>query len=135
MLACDAGQRRGDRGRPPDVSGDNLEHQPVHHPISRGRKVPQALKSSGHPVDKLARAIELAKRPEHDGEIGRGGNADILAEAKGEIAVSLRIEDRQRLLEMPASVDETAGKPFRRAEGPMRHAGLPRMRLRRAIGK
>ena len=113
MLVRDAGKRFGERGGAVDIPADDLEHGAVHQPVCRGREVPQCRRNRvAVAVDELARASDLAERPEHDRQIGHRGNAHVLAEAKGEIAVSLRIEDRQRLLEVRASLDEIPRKPF-----------------------
>jgi hypothetical protein len=135
MLVCDAGERFGDRRRAAGISSDNLEHHIVHEPISRARKVLQLLGSRRHRAHELSRAIDLAERPKRDGQIGHRGNADILAEAEGEVAVSLRLENRQGLFEVRASLNEISRKPKRHSVGPMRDARLRRSWLRRTVAQ
>ena len=129
MLMRDAGQRFGQRRGAVDIPGDDLEHRAVHEPECRGGEVSQNRYSPGCRVDKLSRAIDLAERPKHDRQIDHGGNADILAEAKGEIAVSFGIENRQGLFEVRAPLDEISGKPLRHAIDPMCDARFRRMGL------
>ena len=73
-------------------------------------------------VGDLAGAIDLAERPKRDRQIDRRGDADVLAEAEGEIAVSFRIENRQGLFEVRARLDEISRKQLRHAIDPMRDA-------------
>jgi IS5 family transposase len=105
MLVSDAGKRFGQRGGAVDIPADDLEHGVVHHPVCRGREVSQFRDSLGRRVGELSRAIDLAERPKHDRQIDHRRNADILAEAEGEIAISLRIENRHGLFEVRARLD------------------------------
>ena len=126
MLVRDAGQRPGERGRAIDLPADDLEHGAVHQAICRGREMAQFRNSRRRRVGDLAGAIDLAERPKRDRQIDRRGDADVLAEAEGEIAIPLRIENRNRLFEVRARLAIVPGKPLRYAIGAMRHARLRR---------
>ena len=126
MLVRDAGHRLGERGRAIDIPGDDLEHGAVHQAIGRGREMVQFRDSRRRRVGDLPGAIDLAERPQSDRQIDGRGNADVLAEAEGEIAIPLRIEDRHGLFEMRARLDIVSGEPLRHAIGAMRHACLGR---------
>ena len=92
-------------------------------------RCPRIRYSPGCRVDKLSRAFDLAERPKRDRQIDHGGNADILAEAKGKIAVPFGIENRKGLFEVRAPLDEISGNPLRHAIDPMCDARFRRMGL------
>ena len=74
---------------------------------------------------------DLAQRPDHESGKGHRGYAVVLPEAEREIAIPLRIENRQSLFEMVASRDEFTREPMRA----MRDARLTELRLPRAVAQ
>jgi hypothetical protein len=53
-----------------------------------------------HSLNERKRAVDLAQRPQHEREIGHGGHARVHPEAKGQIVVAARLEQRERALQM-----------------------------------
>src|SRR5271165_4195684 len=117
------------RGAARSTFRDDLAHRAVHEPECRGGEVSQNRYSPSCRVDKLSRAFDLAERPKRDRQIDHGGNADILAEAKGEFAVPFGIESREGPFEVRASLDEISCDPLRHAIDPMRDARFRQMEL------
>ena len=126
MLMRDARHRAGERGRAIDPPGDDLEHGAVHQAVGRGREMAQSCDSRRRRVGKLAGAVDFAERPERDRQIDGCGNADVLAEAEGEIAIPLWIENRRRLFEMRARLHVVPGEPLGHAIGAMGDPSLGR---------
>ena len=55
-----------------------------------------------HLLGDFARPIDLAQRPERQGQIGHYGNADILGETNDEIGIPFRIKHGERAFELSA---------------------------------
>ena len=88
-----------------------------------------------HLLHPLLGESDLAERPKRESGKGQGGDADVLPEAEGEIAISLRIENRQGLLKLVASRDKFAREPMCRASDAMRDARIAGLRPPRAVAQ
>ena len=61
-------------------------------PIRERSDMVEARGSRLHAVDERNRAIDLAERPQHEGEIAHRGDAGVMSEAKGQIVVAAGLE-------------------------------------------
>jgi hypothetical protein len=78
------------------VMAQQLEQPLPYLRLDQGRDVADGLSAGDRVVLEPCRTIDLAERPDRSGEIVQVGNADVLAEAVGEIAVALGNERGKR---------------------------------------
>ena len=64
-------------------------------------------------LEKRSCAVDLAKRPRRDREIGQSGHAAVHSETKGEVVVAAGLEQRQRLRQVTLSLRILPREPMR----------------------
>jgi hypothetical protein len=101
------------RRRSSGVPAHHLEHGEVEMPIDGGADVTDSGRARYHLLGDFTRPINLAKRPEDQGLVGRYGNAEVLGKTKGKVAIALRIKDRERAFERNARICKISSKPVR----------------------
>ncbi|MFZ0208245.1 MAG: hypothetical protein WAL59_19425, partial [Roseiarcus sp.] len=84
-----------------------------------------------HVPDEQARAVDLTQRPKSQRQVSHRCNPGVMAETESEIAVPVRIENRQRLFQVAARVGKISRAPGCYAICPMSDDSLGRMGLRR----
>ena len=77
-------------------------------PIDGGADVADFGRARHHLLGDFARPIDLAKRPEDQGQVGRYGNAEVLGKTKGKLAIALRIKDRERAFKRDQALRRSA---------------------------
>ena len=107
MLMRDAGQRLGERARRDRPSGAMISNmaQCIRPYVEVARWFKFAIRAAVASAISRARSTSPSGHSD-DRQIDHRGDADVLAEAEGEIAIALRIENRDRLFEVRASLDE-----------------------------
>ena len=103
--------------------------------VSSGADMAAFRGARRHLLHPLLGESDLAERPKGESGKRQGGDADVLPEAEGEIAISLRIENRQGFLKLVASRDKFAREPMCRASDAMRDTRLAGLRPRRAVAQ
>ena len=116
------------RRRSGGIPAHHLEHGEVEMPIDGGADVADFGRARHHLLGDFARPIDLAKRPEDQGQVGRYGNAEVLGKTKGKVAIALRIKDRERAFERNARICKISRKPVRGTVDASGDAGLGRPR-------
>ena len=97
--------------------------------ISCGRDLPAFLRVSLRRPRQAPGLVDLAERPEHEGEQDLVCDQLVLAKAKGELPILNAVEDRQRPLEVYARAGEVALKPARHAIDALGDGRLGRIEL------
>ena len=116
------------RRRSGGIPARHLEHGEVEMPIDGGADVADFGRAHHHLLGDFARPIDLAERPEDQGQVGRYGNAEVLGKTKGKVAIALRIKDRERAFERNARICKISSKPVRGTVEASSDAGFGRPR-------
>jgi hypothetical protein len=109
------------RGRVPPY---HLERGAVRAYIGCRASVADALRTCQRLVGNPLSMLDLTHRPERQGQISFGGDADILGEANDEITIAFHIEQRERTFELDASGSKISGQPVSVAIQPVRRTGF-----------
>ena len=128
MFVGDFDERPGESRGAIGISSNELELSSHEKSVGAGRGMSAFGRARRRLRHSLISESDLPEQPKHFSEIGRRNNAWVLPEAKGEIAVSLWIENRDGLFEMAARRNEFTGEPVRHAPHAMCDARLAGLR-------
>src|SRR5271168_4174530 len=100
MLMCKAKKRlcfqQGATGIPAHHLEKRLE--PVSKSLRRNMPAPSCLR--GRFVSALRGPLDFTERPQRQGKDDHGGNATVLTEAEGKVAVALAVVNRERTFQV-----------------------------------
>ena len=124
MLTRELGEFSGVRREAREIPAHQFEYGRVHAPICPRADMSQGCTPRHRVANEGTRAFDIAQRPQDKREVQHCCDAGVLAEAKGQIVVTTRLEQGECAFQMIPRLAIFAGDPTRYPSRAMSDAGL-----------